>query len=512
MIKQTKGNLGITLIALIITIIVLLILAGVTISSLTKENGILNKADSAKFNSEIAKYKEELNLEILNEEATNLGDRSEKINVTEGDEIKKYIPSFDKGKYEGKLIIRNDKLVYIGQGDKEEYRKAVENDLLEDGELINDEILEEYQPFITEWTVEDNDTIVLPLSTYRHNIYNFQVDYGDGTVVKVTSATDENATHVYENAGTYTVTIKGQCPGFHFSGYTKEGSNEKITKIIQWGNVLKNEGTVVDNGIGIDFKNCINLKGPIPEPTKNSLIKCKDLSFENCKSLDGNIPRNLFKGCVKIGSFTNTFLDCASLTGEIPGELFSDCTETTSFQSCFARCTSITEIPDNLFENCPKVANFMSCFNGCTSIIKIPNNLFKNCTKVSNFRETFSNNQNLEIIGNSIFNSEAIVDFYKIFANCSKLKNIPGDLFKNCPNSKSFNNAFWGCTSLAEIPEGLFDNCKNVEDFHATFGGSTNITGNAPKLWERTNVKNSSVCFGGCSKLSNYSEIPDAWK
>ena len=150
----------------------------------------------------------------------------------------------------------------------------------------------------------------------------------------------------------------------------------------------------------------------------------------------------------------------------------------------------------------------MSCFNGCTSIIKIPNNLFKNCTKVSNFRETFSNNQNLEIIGNSIFNSEAIVYFYKIFANCSKLKNIPGDLFKNCPNSKSFNNAFWGCTSLAEIPEGLFDNCKNVEDFHATFGGSTNITGNAPKLWERTNVKNSSVCFGGCSKLSNYSEIP----
>ena len=61
-IKQTKENLGITLIALIITIIVLLILAGVTISSLTKENGILNKADSAKFNSEIAKYKEELNV------------------------------------------------------------------------------------------------------------------------------------------------------------------------------------------------------------------------------------------------------------------------------------------------------------------------------------------------------------------------------------------------------------------------------------------------------------------
>lgn len=40
-IKQTKENLGITLIALIITIIVLLILAGVTISSLTDRKSVV---------------------------------------------------------------------------------------------------------------------------------------------------------------------------------------------------------------------------------------------------------------------------------------------------------------------------------------------------------------------------------------------------------------------------------------------------------------------------------------
>ena len=39
-----KGNKGITLIALVITIIVLLILAGVTIASITGENGILRKS------------------------------------------------------------------------------------------------------------------------------------------------------------------------------------------------------------------------------------------------------------------------------------------------------------------------------------------------------------------------------------------------------------------------------------------------------------------------------------
>lgn len=40
---QTKENRGITLIALVITIIVLLILAGVSIATLTGDNGILRK-------------------------------------------------------------------------------------------------------------------------------------------------------------------------------------------------------------------------------------------------------------------------------------------------------------------------------------------------------------------------------------------------------------------------------------------------------------------------------------
>ena len=39
--EQLKINKGITLIALVITIIVLLILAGVTIATLTGDNGIL---------------------------------------------------------------------------------------------------------------------------------------------------------------------------------------------------------------------------------------------------------------------------------------------------------------------------------------------------------------------------------------------------------------------------------------------------------------------------------------
>ena len=44
MAKNKKNPRGITLIALVITIIVLLILAGVTIAALSGDNGILTKS------------------------------------------------------------------------------------------------------------------------------------------------------------------------------------------------------------------------------------------------------------------------------------------------------------------------------------------------------------------------------------------------------------------------------------------------------------------------------------
>ena len=57
MLKQNKG---ITLIALVITIIVLLILAGVSISAVIGENGIATKAKNAAIKTEEAKIEEEI--------------------------------------------------------------------------------------------------------------------------------------------------------------------------------------------------------------------------------------------------------------------------------------------------------------------------------------------------------------------------------------------------------------------------------------------------------------------
>ena len=65
--KETRKNRGITLIALVITIIVLLILAGVSIAMLTGNNGILTQAKLAKENTALAKKDEENKLAKNNE-------------------------------------------------------------------------------------------------------------------------------------------------------------------------------------------------------------------------------------------------------------------------------------------------------------------------------------------------------------------------------------------------------------------------------------------------------------
>ena len=73
-----KNQKGITLIALVITIIVLLILAGVSIAMLTGENGILTQANTSKSETAKAEAIERINLalnavkaEIYEQQVTN---------------------------------------------------------------------------------------------------------------------------------------------------------------------------------------------------------------------------------------------------------------------------------------------------------------------------------------------------------------------------------------------------------------------------------------------------------
>ena len=97
--KLRMSMKGITLIALVVTIVVLLILAGVSISMLTGENGIITQAKKSKDETTLGEIKEEINVAWgkvymdknlegidINEQATRLKDilkeKDKKVQVT----------------------------------------------------------------------------------------------------------------------------------------------------------------------------------------------------------------------------------------------------------------------------------------------------------------------------------------------------------------------------------------------------------------------------------------------
>ena len=69
-----SDNRGITMISLAVTIVVLIILAGVSLNATVGDNGIITMAQKAKENTELAKIEEENQLNALYEELANAGE------------------------------------------------------------------------------------------------------------------------------------------------------------------------------------------------------------------------------------------------------------------------------------------------------------------------------------------------------------------------------------------------------------------------------------------------------
>ena len=87
--RMQKNSKGITLIALVITIIVLLILAGVTIATLTGDNGILTQAGNAKEQTEKADIIERAKIEIVGVQSENNGELPK-------EDLDRILKSYDK--------------------------------------------------------------------------------------------------------------------------------------------------------------------------------------------------------------------------------------------------------------------------------------------------------------------------------------------------------------------------------------------------------------------------------
>lgn len=181
-----RNTKGITLIALIITIIILLILAGISIATLTGENGILNKASKAEEETIKAQIKEEIEMAIM--------------------EIQ--IDQIEKG---NKVTLET-----LGNEESGELIKKLNEITIE---LNNNEIIGEYKGY--EYTIDDKFNVTIgsqvrgihinyELSTQEYTNQNIIVTiYASSDRGEITSI--EAPTSLTENADkTYTITKNGK--------------------------------------------------------------------------------------------------------------------------------------------------------------------------------------------------------------------------------------------------------------------------------------------------------------
>lgn len=134
-----RNTKGITLIALVVTVIVLIILAGVSISLVLGQNGIVNKAEKAKENTELAKTEEET---ILNDLAKQI-EEGTSGGTTNPQETIKTVEEVKDGDYFNKpttIKDNNGNLIKVPEGFKVAEDSGInvtEGIVIEDNDIID---------------------------------------------------------------------------------------------------------------------------------------------------------------------------------------------------------------------------------------------------------------------------------------------------------------------------------------------------------------------------------------
>ena len=129
-IKMNNSSKGITLIALVITIIVLLILAGVSIAMLTGENGILTQATEAKEENIKGKEKEQIKLAM---QSLRIQKEKENLSLTVSPQELQEQLQYDGAKNVTVEAGKNDTLIVKYQESKNSYRVEQNGNIEENG-------------------------------------------------------------------------------------------------------------------------------------------------------------------------------------------------------------------------------------------------------------------------------------------------------------------------------------------------------------------------------------------
>lgn len=374
---------GITLIALVVTIVVMLVLAGVSINLLTGDNGAITKAKQAKMKSEFATYNEELELfntarHMENPEYSigtlTAGKSTLNYNTNNGSggSIKEILTSISDEYLDKVEIIKGE--IYINTKNKMEIEVAQEMGIKPNPYDIKDGIL-----------LSSTGNLLLMDETGTVTIPDSVKEIGSGAFSKLT--------------GLKKIVIPGTVKKISSSAFAFNSTLEEV--VLEEG--IKEIGDQA-------FNRCTKLRTvKLPQ----SLKTIDSLAFYNCSNLESiNIPSEV----QNIGTYA--FAGCKALNSvkieegvtKVTSKEFSDCTNLTSITIP----STVTNINPNAFD-------------GCTNLNEIILSNNKNYVMSEGMLKTSDETQIIFITAATLKNSNTFIipeNTTKFETNISGYKNI----------------------------------------------------------------------------------------
>ena len=496
---KVKGKNAITLIALVITIVIMLLLAAIVIQMAIGENGLVVKTIQTKKEQAKAELYDNAKLSYANlkvkalengqpepqvELALSTIEFRDKYNIV-GDDI-----TDKKGE---KIDTKENVLKAItGTTSSGSISTSPGGSSTETGTTIPEESTPKppWNKEVCGVRIEekDKDSTVIKLKVPREKaIITFRGEFEVNGVKKTNGFGKEEEFAV----GEYIVKSK-EMNGF--SILNNRNADFEI-EILQWGKESEYEIYI------FELHNVTKIYEPEPDKVSVQYVNGKFTeipewifskkktskkmsSFKRCEKIT-SIPENLFTHNVEVQSFRSTFANCHSITN-IPENLFRYNNEVRVFEGIFGVCKNISSIPENLFRHNILAGDFRNVFSG-TNISRIPENLFKYNVKAQNFSDSFS--------------------------RCINLTNIPENLFKYNVEAEKFDNIFSYCTKLVQIPENLFRYNTKINNFYSAFIYCSKINNIPNNIITKAKVVKENggdvgAMFFGCSNATNYNSLP----
>lgn len=450
-----KNSKGITLIALVITIIVLLILAGISIASLTGENGILTKATESKEKTQIEEEKEQIKLAYNASKMEKLGNGDttkilakdlqtqldkQNVEAKATDKGTTIVVSFQKSKHT--YIIDSDGNITQGS-DKDESESAWEK-ILEEANQNPEEYKHPEQTNSTAVAIgTDGKPVNLDLWAYVSDGYQYSLQNEE-----------------YVGGGNYAPTnayLGDDFENIIIPQYIKDEGDEKFKPVVD---------------LYFTFE---GLSEIIKAPKIPTTVTSMEDTFCGCSGLE--IASEIPDG---VTNMNDTFTNCIKLTiaPEIPNSV-------TDMEGTFAECSRLAVAP-----RIPSgVINIMQTFIGCTELTTAPeipdgvtnmDGTFARCTKlttapkipdsVTNMKSTFYNCTGLITAPTKI--PDSVINMNSTFEGCGSLITPPSTISSSVI---SMNMAFGNCGKITGVIRINSSNCTSMERLIGCYGAGTGI-------------------------------------